>query len=109
MNVLKITNIYSKLIKSNTITNRLFSSVIPSTIEQPIEPQIVLNLFTTKQTSLRPIEVVSHLDNYIVGQTNAKKAVAISLRNRWRRLQLSDDLRYNLYLYLLFINYIHIL
>ncbi|MEM9028650.1 MAG: ATP-dependent protease ATPase subunit HslU, partial [Pseudomonadota bacterium] len=37
--------------------------------------------------------IVSELDRYIVGQNDAKRAVAIALRNRWRRQQLSDDLR----------------
>jgi ATP-dependent HslUV protease ATP-binding subunit HslU len=40
-----------------------------------------------------PREIVSELDRYIVGQEEAKRAVAIALRNRWRRQQLSDDLR----------------
>lgn len=40
-----------------------------------------------------PREIVSELDRHIVGQTQAKRAVAIALRNRWRRLQLDDDLR----------------
>ncbi|GAB6063574.1 ATP-dependent protease ATPase subunit HslU [Deferrisoma palaeochoriense] len=40
-----------------------------------------------------PREVVSELDRYIVGQHKAKKAVAIALRNRWRRRQVSEDLR----------------
>ena len=40
-----------------------------------------------------PREIVSELDRYIVGQKDAKRAVAIALRNRWRRQQLSDDLR----------------
>ena len=40
-----------------------------------------------------PREIVSELDRYIVGQTDAKRAVAIALRNRWRRLQLDDKLR----------------
>ncbi len=40
-----------------------------------------------------PKEIVSSLDKYIIGQTDAKKAVAIALRNRWRRLQLGDDLK----------------
>ena len=37
---------------------------------------------------LRPREIVSELDSYIVGQQDAKRAVAIALRNRWRRQQL---------------------
>ncbi len=40
-----------------------------------------------------PREIVSELDRYIVGQEEAKRAVAIALRNRWRRQQLPDDLR----------------
>ncbi len=40
-----------------------------------------------------PREIVSELDRHIVGQTDAKRAVAIALRNRWRRQQLADDLR----------------
>jgi len=44
-------------------------------------------------TAFSPREIVSELDRYIVGQADAKRAVAIALRNRWRRLQLDDDLR----------------
>ncbi|MDA0651784.1 MAG: ATP-dependent protease ATPase subunit HslU [Proteobacteria bacterium] len=44
-------------------------------------------------TSFSPREIVSELDRYIVGQGDAKRAVAIALRNRWRRQQLPDDLR----------------
>ncbi len=44
-------------------------------------------------TSFSPREIVSELDRFIVGQTDAKRAVAIALRNRWRRQQLDDDLR----------------
>jgi len=40
-----------------------------------------------------PREIVSELDRYIVGQNAAKRAVAVALRNRWRRLQLPEDLR----------------
>ena len=44
-------------------------------------------------TSFSPREIVSELDRFIVGQGDAKRAVAIALRNRWRRQQLSEDLR----------------
>src|SRR5207302_6453474 len=43
--------------------------------------------------SFTPREIVSELDRYIVGQHDAKRAVAIALRNRWRRQQLSEGLR----------------
>lgn len=42
---------------------------------------------------MTPREIVSELDRYIIGQTNAKRAVAIALRNRWRRQQVPLDLR----------------
>ena len=44
-------------------------------------------------STMTPQEIVSELDRYIVGQKDAKRAVAIALRNRWRRQQLSPDLR----------------
>src|SRR3974390_1496937 len=44
-------------------------------------------------TSFSPREIVSELDRYIVGQHAAKRAVAIALRNRWRRQQLDPELR----------------
>jgi ATP-dependent HslUV protease ATP-binding subunit HslU len=44
-------------------------------------------------TSFSPREIVSEIDRHIVGQKAAKRAVAIALRNRWRRQQLSDDLK----------------
>jgi ATP-dependent HslUV protease ATP-binding subunit HslU len=44
-------------------------------------------------TSFSPREIVSELDRFIVGQHDAKRAVAIALRNRWRRLQLPESLR----------------
>jgi len=43
--------------------------------------------------SMTPREIVQELDNHVVGQQKAKRAVAIALRNRWRRQQLDDDLR----------------
>ncbi|MFT3732696.1 MAG: ATP-dependent protease ATPase subunit HslU [Hyphomicrobium sp.] len=44
-------------------------------------------------TNFSPREIVSELDRYIVGQADAKRAVAIALRNRWRRQQLTGELR----------------
>ena len=44
-------------------------------------------------TEFSPREIVSELDRYIIGQTDAKRAVAIALRNRWRRLQLDEKMR----------------
>ena len=43
--------------------------------------------------NLKPSEIVAALDRHIVGQPDAKKSVAIAMRNRWRRRQLPDDLR----------------
>jgi len=48
-------------------------------------------------TDLTPREIVSELDRHIVGQNDAKRAVAVALRNRWRRKQLGDDLRDEVY------------
>ena len=44
-------------------------------------------------SQMTPREIVSELDRYIVGQRNAKRAVAVALRNRWRRQQVSEELR----------------
>jgi ATP-dependent HslUV protease ATP-binding subunit HslU len=44
-------------------------------------------------TQMTPAEIVSELDKHIVGQTRAKRAVAIALRNRWRRMQVAEPLR----------------
>src|SRR6185295_19409471 len=42
---------------------------------------------------LTPRQIVAELDRHIVGQANAKRAVAIAIRNRWRRQQLPDDMK----------------
>ncbi len=47
----------------------------------------------SKVSALSPREIVSELDRYVIGQKNAKKAVAVALRNRWRRQALSDEMR----------------
>jgi len=48
-------------------------------------------------TDLTPREIVSELDRYIIGQNDAKRAVAVALRNRWRRKHLADDIRDEVY------------
>ncbi|MGR3722800.1 ATP-dependent protease ATPase subunit HslU [Abyssibius alkaniclasticus] len=48
-------------------------------------------------TDLTPREIVSELDRFVIGQADAKRAVAVALRNRWRRQQLADDLRDEVY------------
>ncbi|MHA3913971.1 ATP-dependent protease ATPase subunit HslU [Halovulum sp. GXIMD14793] len=48
-------------------------------------------------TDLTPREIVSELDRFIIGQKDAKRAVAVALRNRWRRKKLGDDLRDEVY------------
>ena len=47
----------------------------------------------SKVSALSPREIVSELDRYVIGQKEAKKAVAVALRNRWRRQALSDEMR----------------
>ena len=48
---------------------------------------------SSKVSALSPREIVSELDRYVIGQKEAKKAVAVALRNRWRRQALTDELR----------------
>lgn len=63
---------------------------------QIIEPETVVEIppeGSLLMAALKPNEVVSQLDKFIVGQVDAKRAVAIALRNRWRRHQLPEDLK----------------
>jgi|TARA_A100001015_G_scaffold6917_1_gene8597 ATP-dependent HslUV protease ATP-binding subunit HslU len=48
---------------------------------------------SSKVSALSPREIVSELDRYVIGQKEAKKAVAVALRNRWRRQALTDEMR----------------
>jgi len=74
-----------------------------SEAKQPIDepPQVDTSATTKASTSigselnknLKPSEIVAALDRHIVGQPEAKKSVAIAMRNRWRRRQLPEDLR----------------
>ena len=47
-------------------------------------------------SNMTPGEIVSELDKYIVGQDRAKRAVAVALRNRWRRQQVAEPLRHEI-------------
>lgn len=52
-----------------------------------------MNTKTKLTSALTPQQIVNELDTHIVGQAAAKRAVAIALRNRWRRMQIDPDLR----------------
>ena len=60
-----------------------------------LKPREIKNTLDQKSnvTSLSPREIVSELDRYVIGQHQAKRAVAIALRNRWRRQALTDEMR----------------
>ncbi|KAJ1635409.1 P-loop containing nucleoside triphosphate hydrolase protein [Pavlovales sp. CCMP2436] len=60
----------------------------------PILPELQLPEAEAEEDSaLKPDEVVARLDRYIIGQAEAKKATAIAIRNRWRRLQVTGPMR----------------
>ena len=67
------------MVKTNKVTNL---NVIKNTKKD-----------SSKVSALSPREIVSELDRYVIGQKEAKKAVAVALRNRWRRQALSDEMR----------------
>ena len=48
---------------------------------------------SSKVSALSPREIVSELDRFVIGQDQAKRAVAVALRNRWRRQALSDQMK----------------
>lgn len=52
-----------------------------------------MNKIDNNSASMTPREIVAELDRHIIGQQDAKRAVAIALRNRWRRMQLDDEMR----------------
>ena len=77
---------------------------VPSKEDNPTPPEITITLEDSSEeqkteednvldVALKPREVVDKLDQFIVGQADAKRAVAIALRNRWRRHRLPEDLR----------------
>ena len=62
------------------------SNVTPLVPKEKADKKEILN-------SLSPREIVSELDRFVVGQKNAKRAVAIALRNRWRRQALTGEMK----------------
>ena len=65
--------------------------IINTMEERAVKKPAKIDLFPT------PPEIVARLDNYIIGQSEAKKAVAIALRNRWRRQQVTDNIKNEIY------------
>ncbi|HCS70663.1 MAG TPA: HslU--HslV peptidase ATPase subunit [Rhodospirillaceae bacterium] len=63
------------------------------TAETTSAPRSLDDTLAAGTSSFTPREIVSELDRHIIGQKDAKRAVAIALRNRWRRQQLDDDLK----------------
>ena len=64
-----------------------------STVEDnPDSGAALVNDTNDLKKYLRPSEIVKKLDDYVVGQQDAKRAVAIALRNRWRRRMLPEDI-----------------
>ena len=75
---------------------RYFASAVVAEAPEPAPIKPVSDVESTKKhldINLRPSDVVKELNKHIVGQDDAKKAVAIAMRNRWRRMQLPDDLK----------------
>ena len=67
-----------------------------SEIKKKINLNLVKNTKNKKESkvsALSPREIVSELDRFVIGQKEAKKAVAVALRNRWRRQALSDEMK----------------
>jgi ATP-dependent HslUV protease ATP-binding subunit HslU len=60
-----------------------------STTETILHPELII----PTEIPMTPREIVHELDQHIIGQADAKRAVAIALRNRWRRMQVAEDLR----------------
>jgi ATP-dependent HslUV protease ATP-binding subunit HslU len=63
----------------------------------PSKPNLSLPAMSSSEITMTPREIVAELDKFIIGQDEAKRAVAIALRNRWRRMQLPEDLRREIY------------
>ena len=74
----------------------------------PFQGGFCSNTVKNTQENLTPKQIVERLDQYIIGQHEAKKAVAVALRNRYRRSQLSAELREEITPKNIIIKFIHI-
>ena len=70
-----------------------YSNVALAETTPEIDKQALDATASSLLAALKPREVVEQLNKFIVGQPEAKRAVAIALRNRWRRHQLGEDLK----------------
>jgi ATP-dependent protease Clp ATPase subunit len=85
-----------RIVKKLNCSFNTFSSTAPQVINPFIEsPQLKTN--SSLLAALKPRDIVEQLDKFIVGQHEAKRAVAIALRNRWRRHQLDEKFRNEVY------------
>ena len=75
--------------RRSTVTSATTDIATDVSVPQPGEPAPPLPWLE----EMPPRQIVAELDRYIVGQEAAKKAVAIAVRNRWRRAQAPDDIR----------------
>ena len=62
-------------------------------MDDTVKKDFVNNKKVEEEKNYTPKEIVKELDRYLIGQNEAKKAVAIALRNRWRRQRVPEDLR----------------
>lgn len=97
MSTRSVSSAHWSRVSGSVTTPRWFSSVPTETESEekadvPVAEPPTAELSELKK-NLKPSEIVTSLDRHIVGQQDAKKAVAIAMRNRWRRRQLPDELR----------------
>jgi len=91
----RLVSCYSSCKTARRSSARWFASAEIKVVEEDNEDssESIIESITELERNLRPSQVVRELDLHIVGQKDAKRAVAIAMRNRWRRKQLPEELR----------------
>lgn len=89
---------YNKHLSRTVLCNRIVQSHLCFSTKSDVssileDGEILSKKSQALMSALKPREVVAQLDKFIVGQADAKRAVAIALRNRWRRHQMTDELK----------------